>query len=71
MNTEIITEMSIKDIDRCSGNFVTDDIVAFLDEIFKTTDKILLSETERVYFKSEILDLANVIIDLKEKENEN
>ena len=71
MNTEIITEMSIKDIDRCSGNFVTDDIVAFLDEIFKTTDKILLSETERVYFKSGILDLANVIIDLKEKENEN
>ncbi|MBR2772698.1 MAG: hypothetical protein IKD78_11945 [Bacteroidales bacterium] len=70
MNTVIITELSIKDIERCSGNFITDDIVAFLDELFKTTDKVLLSETRKVYIKSEILDLANVIIDLKEKENE-
>lgn len=33
MNTVIITELSIKDIERCSGNFITDDIVAFLDEL--------------------------------------
>lgn len=70
MDSSIITAVSINDFDIDSGNYLTDNIIVFLDEIFKTTDKILLSENELVYTKSEILDLANVIINLKEKENE-
>lgn len=70
MDSSIITAVSINDFDIDSGNYLTDNIIVFLDEIFKTTDKILLSENELVYTKSEILDLANVIINLIEKENE-
>lgn len=65
--------ISIKDFGGKTGNPLAESIINMLEELFKTSDKVLLEETKKVYVKSEIVDLANDInslIRLKVNNNE-